>query len=134
MLHASKQVNGRILWANMHLLFWLSLTPFASGWMGENHFAKWPVIVYGCLLLMCAIAYTILSKLLTKLHGKDSALATAIGSDTKGKVSILLYVLGIGTSFIHPWFGFSFYVVVAAIWIIPDRRIEKNIAEKDTDS
>lgn len=127
MLQSVKKVNGKILWANTHLLFWLSLVPFASGWMGENHFSKIPVILYGFVMLMCAVAYFILSQRLVKEHGKDSTLGTAIGKDTKGMISLLLYIVGIGLSFIHPFIGFTAYVVVAVIWFIPDKRIEKKL-------
>ena len=128
MLHAAKKVNGRTLWANMHLLFWLSLVPFVTGWMGENNFATWPVALYGAVLLMAAIAYYFLAHSLVGLEGKDSALGRAFGKDRKGIVSPLIYVMGIGLSFIHPWLGFAAYVMVAAIWFIPDQRIEKKLA------
>ncbi|HPH84696.1 MAG TPA: TMEM175 family protein [Ferruginibacter sp.] len=131
MLHAAKQVSGPILWANLHLLFWLSLTPFVSGWMGENNFAQWPVIVYGIVLLMCAIAYYILAQMLANIHGVNSTLAMAIGKDRKGIISIVLYILGICFSFYHSLIGFSFYVIVAIIWFIPDRRIEKKLVDHD---
>ena len=129
MMHTVTQVNGAILWANMHLLFWLSLIPFSSGWMGENHFAKWPVILYGVNLTMCAIAYAILSNSLIKLHGTDSTLAKAIGKDSKGKVSITLYFAGIVLTFFHPMLGMAVYAVVAGIWFIPDRRIEERVED-----
>ena len=129
MMHTVTQVNGAILWANMHLLFWLSLIPFSSGWMGENHFAKWPVILYGVNLTMCAIAYAILSNSLIKLHGTDSTLAKAIGKDSKGKVSITLYFAGIVLTFFHPMLGMAIYAVVAGIWFIPDRRIEERVED-----
>ena len=127
MLQTINHVNGRILWANIHLLFWLSLVPFASGWMGENHFAMWPVALYGAVLLMNAIAYTILANSLIQLHGKDSTLAQAFGKDTKGKLSILIYITGIALCFVDPHLGFMMYVVVAAIWFLPDKRIEKRL-------
>jgi uncharacterized membrane protein len=127
MMQAAESVNGAILWANMHLLFWLSLVPFVSAWMGENHFAKWPVMCYGFILIMNAVAYTILSLKLIKHHGKDSLLAKAVGSDKKGKISILIYVAGIAFSWINSTIGFAFYVLVACIWFIPDTRIEKKI-------
>ena len=130
MLQSVQKVNGAALWANMHLLFWLSLVPFTTAWMGENHFSKWPIILYGVNLLMAANAYYILSVCLTKIHGKDSTLAKAIGKDRKGIISIALYIAGISSSFINSWFGFTFYVLVAAIWFIPDRRIEKKLEEK----
>jgi uncharacterized membrane protein len=127
MMQAAESVNGAILWANMHLLFWLSLVPFVSAWMGENHFAKWPVMCYGFILIMNAVAYTILLLKLIKHHGKDSLLAKAVGSDKKGKISIVIYVAGIAFSWINSTIGFAFYVLVACIWFIPDTRIEKKI-------
>ena len=130
MLHATRHVNGAVLWANIHLLFWLSLTPFTSGWMGENHFAKWPVVLYGANLLMCAISYTILAFSLVKLHGKDSTLARAMGKDYKGKASIAIYILGLACSFIDSRIGFVLYIVVACIWLIPDKRIERIVIEE----
>ena len=130
MLHATKHVNGAVLWANIHLLFWLSLTPFTSGWMGENHFEKWPVVLYGTNLLMCAIAYTILALSLVKLHGKDSTLGRAMGKDFKGKISIVIYIVGIASSFTDSRIGFALYIVVACIWLIPDKRIERIIIQE----
>ena len=124
-MHAAKSVNGNILWANLHLLFWLSLTPFVTAWMGENHFSKWPVICYGVVLIMNAIGYTILAQTLISHHGKDSLIAKALGKDWKGKLSLAIYAIAIGTSFIHSGIGLTLYFVVAAIWLIPDRRIEK---------
>ena len=125
MLHAVKSVNGAILWANLHLLFWLSLIPFVTAWMGENNFGKWPVIMYGVIMIMNAIAYTILGRTLVFHHGKDSLIAKALGQDWKGKLSLLIYATAIGTSFIHPGIGMFLYFVVAVIWLIPDTRIEK---------
>ena len=127
LLHAAHHVNGPVLWANMHLLFWLSLVPFVTGWMGENHFAATPVACYGVILLMAAIAYTLLVKALIGLHGKDSVLSKAIGNDGKGKLSLLLYVLGISTAIWLPLIAGLLYVAVAIIWLIPDRRIEKHL-------
>ncbi|MES2797154.1 MAG: TMEM175 family protein [Bacteroidota bacterium] len=127
MLHATKQVNGKILWTNTHLLFWLSLIPFSSGWMGENHFTTLPVAMYGFILLMCGVAYYLLAKSLATHHGKESTLHKAIGEDRKGKLSIILYMIGIGLSFINPWLGFVVYTIVACIWFIPDRRIENRL-------
>jgi uncharacterized membrane protein len=127
LMHIAHKVNGAVLWANIHLLFWLSLVPFATAWMGENHFSKWPVIFYGFILMMAGVAYYILAHCLTAVHGKDSVLAQAIGKDKKGIISVFLYIIGIACSFINPWIGFSIYVIVAAIWFIPDRRIEKKI-------
>ena len=125
MLHASKLVNGRILWANTHLLFWLSLVPFVTAWMGENGFAAAPVALYGVVLLMCAIAYTILARALVHRHGPDSALAIAIGEDVKGRVSLALYASAILLALVNHWVSLGIYVVVAVIWLIPDRRIER---------
>jgi uncharacterized membrane protein len=123
-------VHGSTLWANLHLLFWLSLIPFTSGWMGENHFATAPVALYGANLFACAIAYTILTRTLTRHHEDNPALAQAIGSDRKGWLSLALYLLGIGLACVHPWLGFGVYVLVAAVWFIPDRRIEHQLAQK----
>ncbi|RYD77404.1 MAG: DUF1211 domain-containing protein [Sphingobacteriales bacterium] len=131
MLHASKSVNGKVLWANLHLLFWLSLVPFVTGWMGENHFAQWPVILYGIVLIMSGIAYSILSHTLVNHHGKNSLLAKAVGKDTKGWISILIYATALGASFIHAWIGLALYFVVAIIWLIPDKRIEDEIIHAD---
>jgi uncharacterized membrane protein len=128
MLHAVREVNGRILWCNLHLLFWLSLVPFTTAWMGENHFAPWPVAFYGIVLMMAGFAYFLLSRSLIAHHGRDSALATAVGSDTKGRMSVLLYAIGIPVSFVNPWIAFSVYVAVAVVWLVPDRRIEKTVA------
>jgi uncharacterized membrane protein len=129
LLHAVEKVNGKILWANAHLLFWLSLVPFVTSWMGENNFAEWPVALYGTVMLFTAIAYTILVRTLLAQHGKDSLLAKAIGSDRKGKISLLLYIIGITLSFVQPAFGYSLYILVALIWLIPDSRIEKKLTE-----
>ena len=128
LMQVVQKVSGTVLWSNIHLLFWLSLVPFATSWMGENHFSKWPVILYGFILTMAGVAYYILAHCLTTIHGKDSILAKAIGKDKKGVTSIVLYVVGIiAAILIHPWIGLSFYVIVAIIWFIPDRRIEKKI-------
>ncbi len=129
MFHAVKRVNGAILWANLHLLFWLSLVPFVTGWMGENHFAALPVAVYGVVLLMAGVAYFILSRYLIRHHGKDSALATAIGKDIKGKVSVLFCAAAIPLSFYNRWLAISLYVLVALMWLVPDKRIEKVLQE-----
>jgi len=127
LIHASQQVNGRVLWANLHLLFWLSLIPFATAWMGETHFVLWPVVLYGSMLLMAGVAYYILVRALLSLHGPESFLADALGTDFKGKISIVIYVVAIGLAFVNPWIGFVGYVCVAVIWLIPDRRIEKKM-------
>ncbi len=128
LLQAVRHVNGRILWANLHLLFWLSLIPFVTGWMGENHFAALPVALYGVVLLFAAIAYFILTRSLIAHHGKDSALATAVGEDSKGKISVVLYALAILLSFVNSWLACGLYVLVAILWLIPDRRIEKTLS------
>jgi uncharacterized membrane protein len=128
MLHAAKQVNGRTLWANTHLLFWLSLIPFVTHWMGENSFTTWPVVLYGIVLMMVGIAYYILAHSLIGLHGKNSTLAEAFGRDWKGILSVLIYAAGIGVSIMNPWLGFAMYALVAVIWFIPDKRIEKKMA------
>jgi uncharacterized membrane protein len=125
MLHAVTHVNGRILWANLHLLFWLSLVPFVTGWMGENHFPALPVACYGVVLFGAAIAYTILANVLVTKHGKDSALAKALGRDGKGKLSLLLYALAIPLAFVHVGIAGALYVSVALIWLVPDLRIER---------
>ena len=128
MLHAADKVTGGVLWTNIHLLFWLSLFPFATAWMGENHFTTWPVALYGIVALMAGVAYYILAQCLVQAHGKGSTLGIAIGKDRKGLISIIIYAIGIGLSFIKPWMGLSSYVLVAGIWFIPDSRIEKKIA------
>jgi uncharacterized membrane protein len=125
LLHTVKSVSGGILWANLHLLFWLSLVPFATAWIGEAHVGPIPVAVYGGVLIMAALAYTILSTLLVRHEGPDSTLAQATGGDLKGKISLALYALGIGLSFVEPRLGIALYIVVALIWLIPDRRIER---------
>jgi len=117
-------INGPILWANLHLLFWLSLFPFVTSWMGENRFAAWPVSLYGVVLLMAAIAYYILTRMLIEHHGHNSKLAVAIGSDLKGKMSIVPYVIAIPLSFVNRWIALGLYVFVSLMWLIPDRRIE----------
>jgi uncharacterized membrane protein len=129
LLQATHAVNGRVLWSNLHLLFWLSLFPFATAWIGENHFAAWPVAVYGVVLLLAAMAYFILVRALIALHGRDSALATAIGGDFKGKISPLLYAVAIPLAFFNSWAAFGIYVLVAVIWFVPDPRIEKTLAQ-----
>lgn len=128
LLQAVKHINGTVLWANLHLLFWLSLFPFTTAWMGENHFETWPVAIYGAVLLMAALAYWILVQVLQPIQGADSTLSRAIGSDKKGKISIVIYAVGIAAAFFNPWFGVSFYLFVALMWLIPDRRIEKKLA------
>jgi uncharacterized membrane protein len=125
MLHTVRQVNGNILWANMHLLFWLSLVPFVTAWMGENHFESLPVALYGVVLLMAAVAYTILQMQILASHGNDSILAKAVGKDFKGKVSVVSYVLAIIAAFWIPMVSGILFGLVAFIWLIPDKRIEK---------
>jgi uncharacterized membrane protein len=130
LLHASERVSGGILWANLHLLFWLSLAPFATAWMGENFEAPAPVALYGVVLLFAGIAYFILTKCLIHHHGKDSALARSIGSDTKGTISVTVYLLAILLAFVRPWIACSCYVLVAVMWLLPDRRIEKHVKDE----
>ncbi|GBO56450.1 integral membrane protein [Pseudanabaena sp. lw0831] len=128
MLQAVRQVNGKILWANMHLLFWLSLIPFVTAWTGENFFAPVTVAFYGIVLLMSAIAYYILSRVLISHHGKESTLAIAIGRDFKGKISLVIYAVAVLLSIVNSWLAFLLYVAVAIMWLIPDRRIEKTMS------
>jgi len=128
LLQAIEQVDGRVLWANLHLLFWLSLVPFGAGWMGESSFGAWPVALYGIILFFSAVAYFILVRTLLALHGQDSLLATALGSDIKGKLSIVIYVVSIPLAFVITWLACVLYVAVALIWLVPDRRIEKTLA------
>ena len=126
MLHAAHKINGTVLWANIHLLFWLSLIPFVTGWMGENNFTIIPVAFYGGVQLMAGVAYYLLAHCLTDLHGKDSDFARAIGSDRKGKVSVIMYAIGIALCFLQPFLGLSLYFLVAIMWFIPDKRFEGN--------
>lgn len=128
LLHTVKTVSGGILWANLHLLFWLSLVPFATGWMGENEFAAAPTAVYGMLLLMAAISYTVLQRAIVGKHGSSSVLASALGRDRKGKVSLFLYLLAIPGAFFNQWIAGIVYAGVALIWLIPDRRIEQALS------
>jgi uncharacterized membrane protein len=130
LFHAVRHVDGRILWANLHLLFWLSLIPFVTGWMGENHFAAWPVALYGTVLLSAAIAYVILTRVLVSYHGRDSALAKALGKDFKGKVSMVCYAGAIPLAFVNSWLACGLYVLVVIMWLIPDRRIERELTER----
>jgi len=129
MLQAAHRINGKILWANLHLLFWLSLVPFVTGWMGENHFAPLPTAVYGFVLLMAAVAFTILQSVLVAAQGPDSRLAAALGSDTKGKVSLALYTAAIPLAFVNQWISDALYVAVALLWLVPDPRIESKLKE-----
>ncbi len=129
LLHAAHKVDGRTLWSNLHLLFWLSLIPFVTGWMGENHFGPIPVALYGFDLLMCAIAYYILAHSLIAANGKDSTIAKALGNDFKGKISVVIYLVAIALSFVYAPASMALYVAVAIMWFIPDRRIERVVAE-----
>nr|HRC85829.1 TMEM175 family protein [Thermoanaerobaculia bacterium] len=125
LIHAARRINGLILWANLHLLFWLSLVPFVTAWMGENHFAPQPVALYGVVMLMAGVAYYLLSQALIRHHGEDSPLARAVGGDRKGILSVVLYVGAIPAAFVHPWLAVAVYGLVAVIWFIPDPRIER---------
>jgi uncharacterized membrane protein len=129
LLHATERVNGATLWANLHLLFWLSLIPFTTAWMGENHFESWPVAVYGLVLLSAAVAYFILTRALIKIHGRGSTLAESIGRDRKGKISLALYAAAIPLAFAQPWLAGACYVIAAIMWLIPDPRIERRLAQ-----
>lgn len=130
MLQVTQRVGGSVLWANLHLLFWLSLIPFVTGWMGENRFAPMPTALYGVVLLLAAIAYFVLQRRILATHGRDSLLAAAIGSDLKGKISPVLYVIAIPAAFVHPAIAGSLYVAVALIWLVPDARIERALRER----
>jgi uncharacterized membrane protein len=132
MLHATQTVTGPMLWANLHLLFWLSLVPFATGWMGENHFAAGPSALYGVVLLMAGVAYLILQQLIIASQGPDSILKKAIGGDWKGKLSAVLYTAAIPLAFWWKWISLGLYVLVALLWLIPDRRIENVLRSADT--
>jgi len=129
LLKAARGISAGIMWANLHLLFWLSLFPFVTGWMGDNHFASIPVACYGGVLLMAALSYYLLQNLFVKLHGRDSKLAATLGADLKGKLSLALYAIAIGASFFRPWIAGCIYVLVALMWLVPDRRLERNINE-----
>jgi len=131
MLHTVHKVTGPILWANLHLLFWLSLFPFTTGWMGENHFAPGPTALYGVVLLLAAIAYYVLQSLIIASQGEDSLLRRAVGGDWKGKLSPALYLLAIGTAFVSQWLSLAIYAAVAVIWFVPDRRIERVLVHKE---
>jgi len=130
MLHAVKEVSGGVLWANLHLLFWLSLIPFVTAWMGENHFETGPTAAYGFVLFMCSIAYLLLARALVAKHPKNAILAEALGDDRKGKLSCVLYLVGVALSWFVAWLGFVVYAAVAVVWLIPDRRIEDKVAEE----
>jgi uncharacterized membrane protein len=129
LLHTVKHVSSGILWANLHLLFWLSLFPVATAWIGENHIAPVPTALYGCILLMAGVAYYVLQCAIIARHGRDSLLAAAIGRDWKGKLSLVLYLAAIAVSLRHPWMGNAVYVCVALIWLVPDRRIERVLSK-----
>ena len=127
LLHATQHVNGRVLWANLHLLFWLSLVPFATDWMGEHSLASWPVAAYGLILLFSAVAYFILTKTLIAQHEKDSLLTKSIGKDRKGRISVALYAISIPLAFVQPWVAYVCYVLVVIMWLLPDPRIERSL-------
>jgi uncharacterized membrane protein len=129
MMHTVERVDGVILWANMHLLFWLSLLPFATGWMSETHFARAPTALYGAALLMPAITYYLLQQTIIRQQGREGPLARAVGRDLKGKISPLLYLTAIALAFVAPWASFAIYAGVALMWLIPDRRIERMVQE-----
>lgn len=131
MFHATKHVTGGVLWANLHLLFWLSLFPFTTGWLGENHLAAMPAAVYGLDLLMAAIAYYVLQRTIIAHQGRDSLLAKAIGKDWKGKLSPVCYLSGVLLSFVNPWISIGLYVFVALMWLVPDRRIERLLLQRE---
>src|SRR6266496_6484333 len=131
LLQSVQHVDGRVLWANLHLLFWLSLVPFVTGWMGENHFARWTLAIYGTVLLLAAIAYFILVQALLALHGRNSVLATALGSDFKGKISMVIYLVAIPLALVKWWLACALYILVAIMWLIPDRRIEKTLTRSE---
>lgn len=130
LLQAARHVDGRVLWANIHLLFWLSLVPFATAWMGEQHFAPWPVAVYGAVLFMDGVAYFILARALVAVEGKDSLLATLVSDDRKGLASLAIYAIATPIALLAPWLAFGLYVLVAIIWFVPDRRIEEMLARE----
>jgi uncharacterized membrane protein len=129
MFHVCERINGKVLWANLHLLFWLSLVPFVTGWMGENHFAPLPTAVYGFVMLMAAVAFTILQNVLVAAQGPGSRLAEALGSDTKGKISLALYIAAIPLAFVNQWISDALYVAVALLWLVPDPRIEARVKD-----
>jgi uncharacterized membrane protein len=131
MFQVVKSVNGFVLWANLHLLFWMSLVPFVTAWMGENNFTKWPTIFYGISLIMCGVAYRILVISLIRHEGENSLLADAVGSDFKGRISVVIYAIAIALAWVNPCISFVLYGVVACIWFIPDRRIEKKVIEDE---
>ena len=125
LLHATRRVSGGILWANLHLLFWLSLVPFVTGWMGENRFAALPAALYGLVLLLAGLAYLVLQKAIVARQDSEPSLASELGRDRKGKLSLVFYVIGIGLAFVSPWLAAALYALVAAMWLVPDRRLER---------
>jgi uncharacterized membrane protein len=129
MFHTVQKVTGGTLWANLHLLFWLSLLPAVTHWLGESHMSAWPAAAYGIVLFMAAMAYFILAKVMIRHHGPDSTLARAVGRDTKGKISVVLYLVGVVLAFVAPWMSATLYAFVAAMWLIPDRRIEHRVEQ-----
>ncbi len=133
MLHTAKVINGKVLWANLHLLFWLSLVPVAIAWMGESHFEKWPNLIYGIIMLMAGVAYVILQQELIKANGRDSLLAKAVKNDMKGKLSTMLYVVAIALIFVNHWISLVIYIVIALMWLVPDKRIENSITAEKSD-
>ena len=128
LMQAVEHVSGGVLWANLHLLFWLSLTPFVTAWIGESGLASWPVALYGLVLLLAAISYYILTVALLAIHSRESVLAKALGRDFKGKISMVIYLIAIPVAFVRPWLAYATYMLVAVMWLVPDRRIEKTIA------
>jgi TMEM175 potassium channel family protein len=131
LLHGARHVTGAVLWCNLHLLFWLSLVPFVTGWMGENHFAPLPVALYGGVMLMSGVAYYLLSRTLVRHHGENSPLAQALGSDFKGRISLLIYLFAIVLAAFNRWISLSMYIGVAAMWLVPDRRMERAVTHNE---
>ncbi len=129
LFHVARHVDGAVMWGNLHLLFWLSIVPFVTNWMGEHYDSAWPVALYGVVLMMSGTAYYILTQALISLHGRDSAIAKALGSDVKGKLSVVIYLVAIGLAFVETWLSLVLYAAVAMIWIVPDRRIERVLQE-----
>ena len=132
MFHVVRHVDGMVLWANLHLLFWLSLTPFVMSWLGESGLHPWPVALYGVVLVMSAIAYYILVRALLRIHGPETRLARAVGTDFKGRISVVIYVLAIPAAFLQPWISVALYVAVAIMWLVPDRRMERALAQSES--
>ncbi len=130
LLQAVKQVDGRVLWSNLHLLFWLSLVPFTTAWVGRNNFAAWPVAIYGLVLTLAAIAYFLLTRALIALHGAGSTLATAVGADIKGRASLAIYMAAVFLAFVNARLAYALYIVVAIVWFVPDRRIERALGRE----